>query len=224
MRRPFRQLRCAGQETRTTAGQEAGATYSTNQLLLLGGLSGRDLGRSTGLGGRGEDEAFADQSEARLGQLGLEKLVFRAGEEVGLGSGNGGYEVVDIDGPAVEGSLHVGVGGEQDGRDGAGLLGDDGPEIAVVAGDGEGEQRIESAGIEVGEENGAGMRGQAGGGAAAVGGDVEENLRRVRCGVDADRGAIDGGAQLNVLEGVGRGEAFSFGEAIVEALHGDAND
>jgi hypothetical protein len=111
-----------------------------------------------------------------LGKFGLEKLVFRAGEEVRFGAGDGGDQVVDDDGLAVEGALLVGVGGQLDGNDGAGLFGDDGPEVAVVAGYGEGQEGFQRAGVEVGEEDGGGVRGQAGGGAAAVGGDVEENL------------------------------------------------
>ncbi len=194
------------------------------------GLSGRGLGRwglgrrGAGFGGRGEDEACADNGEALLGEFGLEELVFRAGEEVGFGAGDGGDEVVDGDELAVEGSLLVGVGGQQDGGDGAGLFGDDGPEAAVVAGDGEGEEGVVGAGVEVGKEDGGGMRGQAGGGAAAVGGDVEEDLGGVGRGGDGDRGVVDGGAQLDVPEEVGRGELLGFGEVVVEALHGDADD
>ena len=68
-------------------------------------------GRRAGLGGRGEDEAIADQGKALLGEFGLEELVFRAAEEVGRGAGDGGDEVMDDDGLAVERALLVCVGG-----------------------------------------------------------------------------------------------------------------
>jgi hypothetical protein len=68
-------------------------------------------GRGLGFGGRGEDEAVADQGKAFLGEFGLEELVLGAGEKVGGVAGKGGYEVVDGDGLAVERSLLVGVGG-----------------------------------------------------------------------------------------------------------------
>ena len=68
-----------------------------------------------GFGGRGQDEALADQGEALLREFGLQELVFRAGEEVGPGAGDGGDQVVDGDGLAVERALLVGVGGQLDG-------------------------------------------------------------------------------------------------------------
>jgi hypothetical protein len=43
--------------------------WQSNELLP-GGLSG-DLGRSAGFGERRQDEAFADQGEACLGEFGL---------------------------------------------------------------------------------------------------------------------------------------------------------
>jgi hypothetical protein len=46
-----------------------------------------------------------------LGEFGLEELVFRAAEEVGWCAGDGGDEVVNDDGLAVERALLVGVGG-----------------------------------------------------------------------------------------------------------------
>jgi len=73
-------------------------------LLSLGG-------RRAGFGGRSQDEALADEGEALLGKFSLEKLVFGAGEEVGLGAGDGGDHVVDDDGISVQRALLVGVGG-----------------------------------------------------------------------------------------------------------------
>ena len=64
-----------------------------------------------GLGGWGEDKAFADQSIAYLGELGLKKLIFRSREEVGFFVGDGGDQVVDDDRISVEGALFVGVSG-----------------------------------------------------------------------------------------------------------------
>jgi hypothetical protein len=124
--------------------------------------------------GRGEDKTLADQGEAHLREFGLEKLIFRAGEEVGFSAGDGGDEVVDDDGFAVERALLVGVGGQLDGNDGAFLFGDDGPEVAIVAGHGKNQEGFQSAGVEVGEEDSGGVRGQTGGGGVAIGGDVEE--------------------------------------------------
>jgi hypothetical protein len=63
-----------------------------------GGLSGR----CAGFGGRRQDETFADEGEALLGEFGLEELVVRAGEDVCGGTGEGGFEVVDGDGLGVE--------------------------------------------------------------------------------------------------------------------------
>lgn len=180
--------------------------------------------RGARLAGRREDEAFADKGEASLRQFRLKQLVFRAREEVGVGCGDPGYQVVDSDRLAVESSLHVGVGCELDRFYGAGLLGDDGPEVAVVAGYGEGEQGIECAGVEVGKEHRGGVRGQTNGAAASVGGDVEQNLRRIWSGIHVDCGAIDSSAQLDMFEAVSRGEPFGLGEIVVKALHGDAND
>ena len=74
-------------------------------------------GRGDGTGGRGEDEAVAAEGEALLGEFGLEELVVRAGEELCLGSSDGGDQVVDHDGFAFEGALFVAVGGELDGLD-----------------------------------------------------------------------------------------------------------
>jgi len=68
--------------------------------------------------------------------------------------------VVDDDGLAVECALFVGVGGQLNRLDGAGLFGDDGPEVSVVAGNAEGQQSFKGAGVKVGKENGSGVRGQ----------------------------------------------------------------
>ena len=133
-------------------------------VLLLSGWSGRwgALSRWRGrwgarFGGRGEDEAFADQGKAYLGKFSLEELVFGAGKEVGIVAGDGGDEVMDRDGLAVQSSLLVGVGGEPDGNDGACLLGNDGPEVAIVIGYGQGQKGFQGAGVEVGEEDGGGV-------------------------------------------------------------------
>jgi len=102
---------------------------AVRRKMLLGGWGLRlGLGwRGAGFCGGSEDEAFADEGEAGLGKFGLEELVFRAGEKVGIGAGDGGFEVMDGDGLAVEGALQIGIGGELDECNGAGLLGDDGP-------------------------------------------------------------------------------------------------
>ena len=159
-----------------------------------------------------------------LREFGLQELVLRTGKEVCPGAGDGGDEVMDCNGLAVESALLVGVGGKLNGLDGAGLLGNDGPEVAVVMGDGEGQQGVVCAGVEVGEEDGDGVPGQSRRGAAAVGGDVEQDLRGAWRGDDVDGRAIDGGGQEDVFELVGRGELFGFGDVVVEALHGDADD
>jgi len=139
-----------------------------------------------GFGWGCEDEAGANEGEALLREFSLEELILRAREEVSDGAGDGGFEVMDGDRLAVEGALLVGVGGELDGGDGAGSFGDDGPEAGVVAGHAEGEQGVECAGVEVGQEDGGGVLGQAGGGDMAAGGDVEEQLGRVGRGSDGD--------------------------------------
>lgn len=173
------------------------------------------------LGGRREHEAFAYEREAGRGQFSLQKMILRAGEEVCVGGADGGDQVVNGDGLAVEGSLHVGVGGELHGLDAAGLLRDDGPEVAIVGCGAEGEQRLERAGIEVGKEDGGGVGVETGGGAAAVCGDVEQKLRGVGTGGDGDGLVVDGGAELLVGKVVGLVETLSFGEGVVQALHGD---
>ena len=65
--------------------------------------------------------------------------------------------MLDGDGLAIEGSLLVGVSGQLYWLDGARLLGKDDPQIAVVVGEGDGQQSFERAGIEVGEQDGGGM-------------------------------------------------------------------
>jgi len=77
--------------------------------------------------------------------------------------------VVDDDAIAVQRALLVGVGSQLDGNDGAFLFGDDGPEVAVVSGDGDGQEGFQSAGVKVGEEDCGGVRGQTGGGGVAIG-------------------------------------------------------
>jgi len=158
-----------------------------------------------------------------LREFGLEKLAFGASEEVGPGSGDGGDQMVDCDGLAVERALFVGKGGELNRLNRTGLFGDDGPEVAVILGDGESQKRFQCAGVEVGQEDGGGMPGQSSGGAASVGGDVEQDLRGVWRGDDADSRAVDGGAQLNVLELVALGELLGFGDVVVESLKIDAD-
>jgi hypothetical protein len=147
--------------------------------LLLGWWSVCIGGRCAGFGRWREDKPSADEGKALQGEFGLEKLVLRAGEEVGGGSGDGGDQMVDRDWLAVEGSLLIGVGSQLDGLDRGdlrtGLLGEDGPETGIVAGDGQGKQGFKSAGVEIREEDSAGMRVQPDGGTAAVGGDVQQN-------------------------------------------------
>src|SRR5271165_5377136 len=64
--------------------------------------------RGAGFGGGCENEAFADKGEAFVRKFSLEELVFGAGEEVCDSAGDGGLEVVDRDGLAVEDALLVG--------------------------------------------------------------------------------------------------------------------
>lgn len=80
------------------------------------------------MGGRGEDKAVTDECEALLGEFSLEELIVGAREELSLSAGDGGDQMVDGDGFAVEGALFVTVGGELNGLDGSGLGG------AVVVG------------------------------------------------------------------------------------------
>jgi hypothetical protein len=118
--------------------------------IRLSRRCGRQIGRrGAGFGGRGEDKALADQCEAPLRELGLEELIFMAGEEVGFFAGDGGDYVVDDDGITVECALLVGIGGQLDGLDGAFLFRDDGPKVAIVAGHGKNQKGFQSAGIEV---------------------------------------------------------------------------
>ena len=136
--------------------------------------------------------------------------------------------VMDFDGLAVEGAFFVGIRGQLD-RDngaglGAGLLGKNGPEAAIVLGYGYGQKGVQRAGVEVGQKDGGGVGSQAGSCAAAVGGDVEQNLCRVRSSADIDGGVVDGGAELHVAKLIGGGELLCFRQRIVEALHGDADD
>jgi len=97
---------------------------------------------------------LADEGEALLGEFGLEELIFSADEEISGCAGDGGDEVVDGEGLAVESALLVRIGCELDGCDGSSLLGDHGPEVAIVAGGGNGQQSLQRAGIEVGEKDG----------------------------------------------------------------------
>jgi len=173
--------------------------------VLLGCGSGRGGGWCAGFGRRSKDEAFADHGEALLGEFSLHQLVFRTGKEVSLCAGNGGDEVVDDNGLAVEGALLVGIGGQLDGSDGAGLFGDDGPQVVIVVGDGERQQRIERAGVKVGQKDGGTVSSEACGRAVAACGNVEQDLRGVWRGDKVDGGVIDRGAQLNVDELVVRG-------------------
>ena len=83
----------------------------------------------------------------------------------------------------------------------------------MFLGDGQGQQRLQGAGIEVGKEDGGGVRGQPGGGAVAVGGDVEQKLGGVGRGGQVDGGAVDGGADLHVAQVVGGGERSVFDSA-----------
>ena len=49
-----------------------------------------------------------------LRQFGLKQLVLRTREQVSLGAGDGGNNVVDGDGLRVQGTLFVNVGGQDD--------------------------------------------------------------------------------------------------------------
>ena len=82
-------------------------------------------------------------------EFGLEKLIFRTGEEVRFFAGDGGEQVMDNDRVSVEHTLLVGEGGQLNGEYGAFLLGDDGPEIAVVTGNGKSQESFKGAGVEV---------------------------------------------------------------------------
>ena len=131
--------------------------------------------------------------------------------------------MMDSDLLAIERTLLIGISGELDRRDGTGLFGYDGPQVAIVAGDGESQKGFQSAGIEVGKEDSAGVRGQARGGGAAAGGDVEQELRGIGRGGHVDGRVVDDGAQLDAAEVVGRGESLGLRERVVETLHGDAD-
>ena len=135
-----------------------------------------------------------------LGKFGLEELVFRAGEEIGRGAGDGGDKVVDGDGLAVEGALLVGVGGELDRLDGAGLLGNDGPEVAVVAGDGEGQQGFKAPGSKSGRKTAAGCGARRVVELRPLAEMLSEKLGGVGRGGDVDGRAVDDGAQLHVAQ------------------------
>lgn len=192
-----------------------------NQGSRLCGRRGRGgcRGCSEGLGGRRENESLANEGEALLGEFGLEKLIFRAGKQVGRRAGDGGDEVVDCYWFGVESALLVGIGGELNGRDGSGLFGDDCPEVAVVGSGGDGEQRLQGSGIEVRKKDGRLVGIEPGGVGAAVGRDVQEELLSVGLGDNIDSGIVDDGAELNVEQRVGRREFFGFGEGVGEALH-----
>jgi hypothetical protein len=168
-------------------------------------------GRSNGTGGRGEDEAVADEGETLLWELGLKELIVGAGEELGLGAGDGRDEVMDSNGLAVEGALLVAIGSDLDGLDrgwlnravvGSGLLGEDGPKAGARGGwrVREFDDGLERAGIEIGEQDGGRMKLEAGGGGAAIGRDVEQKLGRVDCGGEVDGGGVDCGTDLGVAE------------------------
>ena len=140
-------------------------------------------------------------------QFGLKKLIFGTGEDICVGSGDGGDEMVNGDGLAVERSLLVSVRGQLNGIDRsrrcAGLLRQDGPEIPVVVADAESEQGFKRAGVEVGEEDGGCVRVKACCGAAATSGDVEQLLCLIGRGGYVDGLAVDDCAQLDVVELVG---------------------
>lgn len=124
--------------------------------------------------GRGEDESAANQGEALLRELGLQKLIVGSGEEFALPTGNGGLKVVNLNGLGVERAPLVGQSCELNGGYGASLLGDDGPEVAAILRGGEREKGLKRAGIKIREKDGGGVGFQARRGRAAVGGGVQE--------------------------------------------------
>ena len=118
--------------------------------------------------------------------------------------------MVDDDRFAAEGALLVGVGCQLDGFNRAVLFRDDGPKVAIVAGHSKNQEGFQSAGIEVRKEDSRGVQGQAGGGGVAIGGCVEHDNRgmakfRLRNGCDVDGRTVDSGAQLHLVQMVGRG-------------------
>ena len=199
------------------------------ELLLLDWLRGcgRRGWRRAGPGGRGEDESVADESETLLWEFGLKKLVVGAGKKVGGTVRDVGHKVVDDDGLAIEGSLLVGVSDKLYRFDGARQLGNDGPESGIVAGDGEGEQGLKRAGVEVWQEDGAGMRIEASRGAMSVGRCIDQDLscrgEGFRRTDDVDGLAVYDGAQLDVAQVVGGRKQLGFGQRVIETRHGNAH-
>ena len=139
-------------------------------------------------------------------------------------AGDGGDQVMNINGLSVHGPLLVGVGGELDGDYSASLLGDNGPQVAIVIFNGKGKKGLVGAGIEIGHENGIVVKVERGGGTVAIGGDFEQELCGVRRAGHVDGLAVDASAQLDVLEMCVLGELLGFGKGVVQVLHGDADN
>ena len=152
---------------------DAATAVSAPGGLRLGGGAGA-------LGRRLQHESLAHQRESRLRQLGLQKLIVGAGEQLSLCARDGRHQVMHGDGLSVQRAVHVGIGGKPHRHNRARLLGNYCPQIAAVLLDGQRQQRLQRAGIEVGEKHRTGMLGQWRCGAAAVGRDVQEQLAGIR--------------------------------------------
>ena len=177
-----------------------------------------------GFGRRGQDKSHTDDGESLLGQFCLQELIFGAGEDVGVGSSNGRDQVMHCHGLAVESSFFVRIGRELDGLNGPGLLGEDSPQVAIVVGDGERQERFHRSRIEIGQEHGSIVRVKARCAGAAIRRDIHQELRGVRRGGHVHRRAVDDGAELNVQKAIRKGQLLGFGKLVIEPLHLDLND
>ena len=133
------------------------ASERKNDLLLgrQGGLRWltAHLRRSASLGRRRQHEAFADNARNQPAAARPEEAGSPGRRKLRVGPGNPGHQVMNGDGLAVESSLHIRVGCQLDGRDGPGLLGNDGPQVAIVVATANEQQRIERAGVKVWQQN-----------------------------------------------------------------------
>ena len=147
-------------------------------------------------------------------------MVLRTGKEVGIGSGDGGDEVMHGDGLAVEGSLLISVGGQLHWLNGARVFGQNHPQVAIVFGHRKRQKRFQGAGIEIGQEHRAGMRSQPRGGALSACRNIQQELSCIGSRHYVHRLAVHDRAQLHVLELVGRGKLLGLRDRVVQALHG----